>query len=138
MKLNIIIPLITIITGVLLPTNIAEAASSAAPNKQETVNNYEAESGYNERNGVIHKPVFSKEVHEIKFFIVLGLLGSVILIPEILYKSRNKDQHEFDPLNSDVEVTPDNFKQLNLVTEESAKINNLEKKDLAAKEHRAS
>ncbi len=130
-------------TGVLLPTDIAEAASSAAPNKQETVN-YEDQSGYNKRNGIIHKPVLSKEFHEIKFFVVLGLIGSVILIPEIFYKSKNKAQNEpendHQPLKSDLEVNAETLKKLNLVPEESGKFNNRENKDLdlATKKHRAS
>ena len=141
MKLNKIIPLITLMTGVLLPINIAEAGSSAAPSTKETVNHSE-QSGHKKDDGTTPKPVLSKEFHEIKFLVVLGLIGSALILPEVLPKSKNTDQdhHENDPQSaeSEAEVSYDTLKNLNLVPDESAKVKNQGKKDLAAKEHRAS
>ena len=143
MKLKIIIPLITLMTGVLLPTDIAEAASSAGTNKKETVN-YAEQSGQGKGNDTTPQPVLSKEFHEIKFLVVLGLIGSALLLPEIFYKSKNKAQNEpendHQSLQSDLEVNAETLKQLNLVPEESEKFNNRENNDLdlATKKHRAS
>lgn len=135
MKLNTIIPLITIMAGVLLSTNVAEAANSSTINKLETVN-HPGESQTHHADSKTSNHLLSQKAQKIEFFSLLGLIGFSLLIPELFYKSKKHKQnkHQNQPqdrqlLESNLKGNSENMKELNSVIGELGKFNNLENND---------
>ena len=113
MKLNLsllkLIPLlVTLTAGVLLPTNMAKAASAAPTKevtiKQETVKDGEQTEehhgdgehhggGEHHATGGIPQILFSKKAQKIEFVTFLSLIGCSILLPELLHKPKQKNKN---------------------------------------------
>ncbi len=135
MNLRVIIPLMTLMTGILLPTNIAEAASNAptdkASIKQETVKNEEHTEEHHGTGG-IPQLFFSKTAQKIELSIFLGAIVLSIVIPE-LRKSRKKparQQEQVKKIEQDVvslEVIRENRQTSSLAAGNGEKFNNQEK-----------
>lgn len=136
------VTLITLSAGLLLPTNVAEAAGSSSTKKasdhQEAVAN--------------PRTLLSKHVQEIGFFTFLSLIGCGVLAPEIFYKykknsqSLNKSENlnlQGEEINDPIEentvtfeVISENSNKLNLISSlNKAEENELE--DRSEQERRA-
>ncbi len=144
MKLNTVISVIAIMTGVLLPINIAQAASSAPTNKPETVKDVGASKVYQNLDDN-HISLLSKKAQEIEFFALLGLITASLLIPELFYKSKNPNQNKHQNnyqdhqlLESKLQVNSKNMKELNLGFGKSEKVNNQENNDSGREQNIAS
>ena len=116
MKLNTIIPVITIMTGVLLPINMAQAANSVPTNKPEKVNYADQSQDYQNLDNS-YGNLLSKKAQKIEFFALLGLITASLLIPELFYKSKNPNHNKHQnhqPLKSNLKGNSGNTKELNL------------------------
>ncbi len=128
-------------TGVLLPINIAQAASSASTNKPEMVKDASQSKEYQNFDDN-HPSLLSKKAQEIEFFALLGLLTASLLIPELFYKSKNpnqnKHQREYQLPETNLKGNPENIKELNLAFDKSEKVNNRQNNDLGREQDIAS
>jgi hypothetical protein len=147
-----IIPLITLLTGLLLPAKMTKAASSEptekASGKQEIVNGKEKgkeETGEHHTAAVIPQILLSKKAQQIEFFVFLSLIGCSIVAPELFYKPKKNSQSlksseteekqqakisEIEPELTSLKVIPENNKRLNLVSDNSEEFKNQEKIEL--------
>lgn len=97
-----VLPLVALTTGLLMPTNIAEAAGS---NSKESYTKTEitekaGQSDAHQKPVKITKILLSKKAQKIEFFGLLGLIGVSLLIPELAAKSSKKVQKNSQSSNS--------------------------------------
>ncbi|MDJ0651117.1 MAG: hypothetical protein QNJ60_20680 [Xenococcaceae cyanobacterium MO_188.B19] len=100
-----ILSLLTLTGGLLIPTNIAEAASSS-PKESYTktdVSEKASDHGGHEKPVKISQILLSKKAQKIEFFSLLGLIGASLVIPEMLGKSSKKSQKNSQSLHSNKE-----------------------------------
>ncbi|MDJ0681744.1 MAG: hypothetical protein QNJ18_18020 [Xenococcaceae cyanobacterium MO_167.B52] len=122
-------------TGVLLPINMAQAASSASTNKPEKVNYVDQSQDYQSLDNS-YGNLLSKKAQKIEFFALLGLITASLLIPELFYKSKNPNHNKHQnhqPLKSNLKDNSGNMKELNL-----EKVNDQHNNDLGRKQDIAS
>jgi hypothetical protein len=149
-----IIPLITLMTGVLLPTNIAKAASDVPTNKaslkQEIVEDHKQTGEHRQTEedhqiAGIPQLLLSKKAQTIEFSIFLSTILLSIFVPELFYnpiknvqrleniqrpKSSAKDNLQPEQIGKielplpPLKVIPEKTKTSTLVRDKSAKINN--------------
>ena len=145
LNLRTIIPLITLMSGVLLPTNIALAASPAptheASTKQETVK-HEKQKAENHTTSAIPQLFFSKKAQKIELIIFFSIIFLCIVVPEVFYKPKKSSQSpksgerhqkklektkKIEPDIVSLEVIHENTKASTLKADNSKKINNSDK-----------
>ncbi len=89
-----ILSLLTLTSGLLIPTNIAEAASSSPKDsytKTEVTEKAPDHGGY-EKPVKVSQILLSEKARKIEFFSLLGIIGASLCIPEMLRKSSKKFQ----------------------------------------------
>ncbi|MDJ0571392.1 MAG: hypothetical protein QNJ53_20400 [Pleurocapsa sp. MO_192.B19] len=127
------IPLMILMAGLVKPVKIAQAAGSDsshdAPDEKKAVNSGELTEEHKEANGIVAL-LTSKKAKQIEFFAFLGTLGCSIIVPELLYKSKESNQSlESSEHDQDLQDTPtlkvvtENTKGLNLVSDNSEQLN---------------
>ena len=89
------IPLITLMTVVFLPTNIAEAASYPSTNKafvkQENIKNEDRTESYHQNSEILHL-FFTQKAQQIELVIFFSTILLSIVVPELFYKSQKNNQ----------------------------------------------
>ena len=148
LTLRTIIPLITLMTGVLLPTNIALAGSYAPSNKasikQETLGAEEPTVEYHKTGG-IRQLLFSKKAQQIELSIFASAIFLTVVIPRLFnqskknsqsLKSSKKHDNQREQINNTeqnivfLEVIRENKKKSSLEAKNSEKFNNQAKIEL--------
>lgn len=95
-----VLPLLTLTTGLLIPTNIAEAASSS-PKESAIVNN-DSHGGGHKIPVKVSQILLSKKAQKIEFFGLLGIIGVSVIIPEIREHPILAKRRKIEILNSRV------------------------------------
>ncbi len=102
LKLLKLIALITLASGFLVPTKVADAASSEtakSAEKQEILKEVPHEEGHKSAKN-ISQVFLSPKAKKIEFFGVLGIIGCSLFFPELFKRSAKKTSEDSQPLES--------------------------------------
>ena len=101
-----VIPLLTLTTGLLIPTNIAEAASSAP--KESATTHTDSHAGGHKKAATVSQILLSKKAQKVEFFGLLGIIGASLVVPELFKKSKKNNQSQNSSNQSNSQVTAKN------------------------------